>query len=761
MEDKNTTGFHTFEASSYNLFMKTLALAFIILLSLGSQAQKPNYYFQQTDTVPVFRQGDQLENPWAGGTNNAQFNHIDLNQDQVLDLLVFDRDGYRLMPFLHTGNPGDQKWKYAPEYIKDFPEFREWMVTVDYNNDGKMDIFTHASAGIIVFLNESQPGSGLKFTKVTPGLLNTNYGSPNDINLYVSSVDIPAIADIDNDGDIDILTFGILGGYVEYHQNQSMENYGVPDSLDFQMVDGCFGDFIEDFSTNNVSLDTCVNNDTCTAMQRDYPLTGTAESGGGAHAGSTILATDLDGDQDMELILGDISFDNLIKLNNGGCPEYADMDAVEEDFPQSDVEVHIPIFPAAYRVDVNRDGIRDLVVAPNATNISLNYNCNWLYLNSGTDQVPVFSRSQTDFLQDGMIEHGSRVVPVMADLSGDGLPDLIIGNYGYYQTSGNYTSQLAYYKNTGTLTQPEFTYVTDDLGGLSQITAFPFSLHPALADLDNDQDLDMIIGDSDGKLHRFENTGSGSNPNFVLTEPNMGGIDVGSAASPVLYDFGNGVFDLVVGDRNGNLHYIPNNGSINSPSFTSVTNSNFGNVNVISPVFSVGHAVPNFVEINGSTVLFIGNFDGQVFTFTDIDNNLSGSFKAQDTLFDGKTNGGYSAPFAIDLNQDGWVELILGNKTGGLEFFTGLDTNKIGLVENLQSFDFSVFPNPASSEVQIQTSSYQSGFLSVRGIDGRALKSLPFQGFEVNLNLIDFPKGIYLIELETQEGRSVQKLVIQ
>src|SRR6218665_3813611 len=50
-------------------------------------------------------------------------------------------------------------------------------------------------------------------------------------NLYVSSVDIPALSDIDNDGDLDIVTFASTGTYMEYHENLSMDLYGNTDSL--------------------------------------------------------------------------------------------------------------------------------------------------------------------------------------------------------------------------------------------------------------------------------------------------------------------------------------------------------------------------------------------------------------------------------------------------------------------------------------------------------------------------------------------------
>ena len=63
--------------------------------------------------------------------------------------------------------------------------------------------------------------------------LKSIYSNNQFSNLYISSIDIPAFVDIDGDGDIDVLTFNIGGQQVEYHKNTSMENYGIPDSLEF------------------------------------------------------------------------------------------------------------------------------------------------------------------------------------------------------------------------------------------------------------------------------------------------------------------------------------------------------------------------------------------------------------------------------------------------------------------------------------------------------------------------------------------------
>lgn len=57
----------------------------------------------------------------------------------------------------------------------------------------------------------------------------------------MSSSDIPALVDVEGDGDLDILTYHISGEHLEYHQNQSMELYGIPDSLEFVLKNQCWG----------------------------------------------------------------------------------------------------------------------------------------------------------------------------------------------------------------------------------------------------------------------------------------------------------------------------------------------------------------------------------------------------------------------------------------------------------------------------------------------------------------------------------------
>ena len=76
------------------------------------------------------------------------------------------------------------------------------------------------------------------------------------------------------------------------------------------------------------------------------------------HAGSTVLAIDLDADNMMDLVLGDAGFSNLLMMMNGGTTPNTNspMISYDPDFPSYDVPVDLPIYPAAFYVDMNNDG---------------------------------------------------------------------------------------------------------------------------------------------------------------------------------------------------------------------------------------------------------------------------------------------------------------------------------------------------------------------------------------------------------------------
>ena len=189
-----------------------------------------------------------------------------------------------------------------------------------------------------------------------------------------------------------------------------------------------------------------------------------------------------------------------------------------------------------------------------------------IYLeNTGSSRTPEFvERIGTANPFDG-IDVGVYSAPALGDLDGDGDLDLVVG-----EESG----KLIYIENTGTSTEPEFAefvafldfspkssysysysylydddYVDDDYvptmppsrqGNYSNLFAgidVGYESIPVFADLDGDGDLDLAVGNLDGKLNYIENTGTSTTPKFVQLTGRANpfdGMDIASRSAPAL-----------------------------------------------------------------------------------------------------------------------------------------------------------------------------------------------------------------------------------
>ena len=289
----------------------------ILILSLFPILASSQFQFVLSDSIEVLNNNQELSMPWAGGLNYPQFSSIDYDFDGDLDLLVFDRSNNQLRVFAQKQLGGDSYYDYDFNAATLFPEeMRYRLFAIDYDGDGYKDLFTYGIGGLKVYRNTGDNTNGLSWEVAKELLYSDNWGA--FLSLYVSSSDIPAIVDVDGDGDIDILTFHIGGEYLRYHQNQSMDLYGHADSLIFELKNECWGTFREDVSTNSVYLND--NTSSCTTgnlPDAEFPiLENKREDTDKAHSGSTVLALDIDGSGVMDLILGDVAFPNLNLLIN-------------------------------------------------------------------------------------------------------------------------------------------------------------------------------------------------------------------------------------------------------------------------------------------------------------------------------------------------------------------------------------------------------------------------------------------------------------
>jgi hypothetical protein len=259
----------------------------------------------------------------------------------------------------------------------------------------------------------------------------------------------PAFADIDNDGDFDLFT-----GVYEYDTPfyiQFRENTGTIISPNF-------------------------------AAPQDNPF--------GLVLPAAMIAfpdlADLDNDGDADLLLGvtlvDSYFPQFQYFENTGTPSEPAFAAAEiNPFGLSGgFGFDVPKF-----ADIDHDGDLDLFAGEYGGNLKF-------FENTGTPAEPDFAASvQNPF---GFTAAYQIASPAFSDIDHDGDLDLFVGEY-----YGNFQ----YYRNSGTAEEPAFTAPLENPFGLVATYEFNF---PAIADLDDDGDDDILSGEYYGMFQYFQNT---------------------------------------------------------------------------------------------------------------------------------------------------------------------------------------------------------------------------------------------------------------
>jgi len=750
--------------------LTTLTIGF----STSSVAQ--TYLGFEFDPSIVVKIGtDTLEHPWAGGLNFVQFSDIDIDYDGDMDLFVFDRSGDEISIFTTEMINGTPVYQYMYGGSQLFPSDIRYRATlVDYNQDGKNDLFTYGIGGVRVFKNVGNSVTGLVWELAKP-LLQTDYiGDFN--NLYISSSDIPSFVDVEGDGDIDVLTFHIGGERVEYHQNQSMELYGIPDSLVFVLKNECWGQFREDINNNSVLLNDLQSpcgpgNGSIPDPQRPNTIpvlaSDSLSQSPTRHSGSTLLALDMNANGVLDLILGDVAYPNLILLMNGGTVPNTNSPFISQDinFPSNTTPANMQLFPASYYVDVNHDNIKDLIVGANARTVSQNEKSVTYYENLGANNQPNFVFRTTSFLQEEMIEHGLGSIPLLFDQNGDGKRDLLVANFFRYKPTLAKESAFLVYRNTGTANVPVFTYLDDDFLGLTSLSLGLRSI-PTFGDLDNDGDDDLLIGMENGQINRYTNSaGAGNSVAFgapsTLTDNNGATINVIAYAAPQLFDIDNdGLLDLLIGKKTGEIAYYRNTGTASNAQFTLIDDT-LGAIDV-STLTPDGYAIPHFFRVNDTTHLFLGAYDGKLHYYTDIDAHLTqnDSFTLVSDAYRGIDVGLYSSFWVEDIDGDGLLNLFVGQDLGGVHHFEANPNSTVSMSEiGSISQQWMLVPNPTNSAVTIHSlGKLASATVSIYSVLGELIEQIELNE-STSIDVSTYQKGMYLVVITTENSSEVLRLV--
>jgi hypothetical protein len=265
-------------------------------------------------------------------------------------------------------------------------------------------------------------------------------------------------------------------------------------------------------------------------------------------------------------------------------------------------------------------------------------------------------------------------LPALADIDGDGDIDLFVGMY-YYTTGG----ARIYYENTGTAGSPTFASgVVNPFG----ITTSGYAQAPALADLDGDGDVDLLVASYSypaANFYYLENTGSATAPAFASPSANPFGLTSTSYyLNPLAFTDidDDGDLDLFAGgDWWGRLDYYENTGSSTAPTFATPLGNHFGFTS------SSYLAAPTFADLDddGDRDLMVGTYDyvayGDAFNYyQNTGSATAAALAAPLTNPFGLTGTGgwYLFPAFADMDDDGDQDLFAGSYGATLYYFENI-----------------------------------------------------------------------------------------
>ncbi len=179
----------------------------------------------------------------------------------------------------------------------------------------------------------------------------------------------------------------------------------------------------------------------------------------------------------------------------------------------------------------------------------------YLLRNAGTNAKPKYEPPRQLAAGGRPIDVFGMPTPNLADFDGDGDLDLLCGSF---------VDQLTYFQNIGTRTKPKYA-----AGRFPMHKGKPLGMElcmivPVAIDWDKDGDVDLVVGEEDGRVAFLEHTGKVVDglPVFLPQQQfqqEAKWLKFGALATPVSFDWdGDGDEDLVCGNTAGYIGFIEN-----------------------------------------------------------------------------------------------------------------------------------------------------------------------------------------------------------
>ena len=576
------------------------------------QSSFPPSYTQQIYGIEVHgADGKRLNHPFHGGFNLPRPQLIDIDGDQDLDLFVQERTGH-IKYFENTGTPTEPSFTWRSDQYHGL-DVGEWYRFVDLDQDGDYDLIGETIFSYIRFFRNEGTATSPSFAAPLDSLPDFE-GVP----LFMDRQNIPTITDLDCDGKLDMF-IGRVSGTVLHYESTGPDATGLPR---FRLVTDRFEDIeiVSMFAT--------------------------------LHGANALSFHDIDQDGDQDLFWGDFFEAGILLIPNTGTCAEPNLRNDPIAYPPDD-----PVRTSGYNsilfADLDGDGGAELVfgVLGGAFNPNTSAVENLYYM----DPMPEGGLLlKTTTLLSG-IDVGADSYPVFADLDADGDSDLLLSNK--IATHDFSTGVIHYFENTSTPEQLSWQeQETLNING-------HYNLAPAVADLDADGDLDMLVGTwNKGSLY-FRNDGTPEIPNFVPDESLTVSLTRGSNSTPALVDIDmDGDLDLFVGESSGTLNFYQNNGTPSTPKFDLISDR-FQEIDVGR------RSVPRFADLDGDgdQDMIVGRETDGVALYMNTGTATAPSFTDSGTL--PASFPILSVPAFVDIDTDGDLDVFSGGLGGGLLFF--------------------------------------------------------------------------------------------
>jgi hypothetical protein len=347
--------------------------------------------------------------------------------------------------------------------------------------------------------------------------------------------------------------------------------------------------------------------------------------------------------------------------------------------------------------------------------------------------------------------------PFFIDIDKDGDLDCFSGEY----TNGS-TAKIYFYRNEGTNKNPLFKQINGADNPLSKVVTNVLTI-PYFVDIDGDGDYDCFIGEgTTGAMVYYKNIGTANNPQFQKQSAANNSLSMvkfltSGVASPSFVDLdGDGDYDCLVSDEEGNEIYLENKGTKQEPSFTRVTGSEdpFAQLASRTNFFNVSFHDWNH---DGLPDLFINTtYYKNAGTASRPEFVMSGDNKPN---FQNKaTDFTYTPLRWVDLHSDGSPQVIMGNVNGSYIYQT-LSSDKISDAAPASAL-VHVFPNPSKAEfiVNLPTSNVET-IIRITNLQGKLLTTQLVNGSSYKFGK-ELKPGAYFIQI-MQKSKVIytQKLI--